>query len=286
MRISNEAELKKLLDRHGFKFSKAMGQNFLIDPAVPEHIADGAGVDASFGVLEIGPGIGVLTARLAELAGAVTAVELDKRLLPILKETLRDYDNVRVVQGDILALDVGALLHEAMPGKRYAVCANLPYNITTPVLTMLYETALFESITVMVQREVALRMCAKAGTADYGSFTVLTAFYAQPELLFDVPPESFTPRPKVTSSVVRLRMRGAPPPEIAEPALFFRVVRASFAQRRKTLVNGLESAFKALSKEELKKIVTDCGFDAMIRGEALDLKGFAAVTRAISERLQ
>lgn len=285
MRISNETELRRLLGAHGFRFSKAMGQNFLIDPTVPERVAEGSGADKTFGVLEIGPGIGVLTERLCEKAGAVTAVELDRRLLPILEETLSGCPNAKIVTGDIMKLNIALLVRENMPGLRYAVCANLPYNITTPVLTALYEAGVFETVTVMVQREVALRICAKPGTADYGSFTVLTAYYAEPEILFDVPPDCFLPRPKVTSSVVRLKMRSAPPPEVEDKAFFFRVVRASFMQRRKTLVNALESAFGAVGREELRQIVTSCGFSAMARGETLGLGDFAAVARALKRAL-
>ena len=274
-------ELKQTLIKHGFRFSKSMGQNFLVDPSVPRAIAEKARAEGA-GVLEIGPGVGILTRELARRAGKVTTVELDKRLLPILSETLHGFDNVTVVQGDIMRLSLQQLVSENMPGMaRYVVCANLPYNITTPVLTRLYEAKLFDTITVMVQREVAQRMAAKAGTEEYGAFSVLTAYYADVKILFDVPPESFMPPPKVTSSVVRLAMRPAPPEGIQDEALFFRVVRAAFGQRRKTLVNALSAAFGSLGKERLREAVVSCGFDERIRGEMLGLNDFAALAAAI-----
>lgn len=284
MDLCNEQAINRLLTKHGFRFSKSMGQNFLIDSAVPENIASGSGIDRSFGVLEIGPGIGALTGALCRRAEKVVSVELDNRLLPLLNDTLADFQNVKVISGDIMKLDIRKTVTEEMPGLRYAVCANLPYNITTPVLTALIETQLFETITVMVQREVALRMCADAGSADYGAFTVYIKYHAEPKLLFDVAPTSFMPQPKVTSSVITLKLRKSPPKEVVDEAMFFRVVRASFAQRRKMLVNGLESAFSGkYSKAELKQIVTDCGFDVMVRGETLDISGFAAIARRLGE---
>lgn len=283
--MTYKEELKQTLLKHGFRFSKGLGQNFLIDPAVPRAIAEKAGLDEGTGVLEIGPGIGILTRELALRAGTVTAVELDRRLFPILNEVLYGLPNVRLIQGDILKMDLAALLEEHMPGLRHTVCANLPYNITTPLLTKLYESGLFDTITVMVQREVAQRMTARAGTAEYGSFTVLTAYYAEPRILFDVPPGSFMPPPKVTSSVIRLDMRKAPPAGIEDPALFFRVVRGAFAQRRKTLVNALSAAFGGVDREKIREAVVSCGFDEKIRGEALGLEDFAALTRAVKEVL-
>lgn len=287
MKLANEKDIDRLLEKHGFRFLKSMGQNFLIDLSVPNNIASRSGIDGAFGVLEIGPGIGVLTRELAERASAVVAVELDRRLLPLLDETLSDCHNVKIINGDILKLDIADTVRKEMPGLRYAVCANLPYNITTPVLTALIETGIFETITVMVQREVALRCCAAPGTPDYGAFSVYIKYHAEPTILFDVAPNCFRPAPKVTSSVMTLKMRTTRPADVTDEQLFFRVVRASFAQRRKTLVNSLESAFGgALSKEDLKEIVTRCGFDAMARGETLGIAGFAAVARCIKERME
>jgi 16S rRNA (adenine1518-N6/adenine1519-N6)-dimethyltransferase len=286
MDLCNIQDIERLLKKHGFRFSKSMGQNFLVDSSVPERIASGSGIDDSFGVLEIGPGIGALTGALSKRAGMVLSVELDNRLLPLLRETMADYMNVKIVAGDIMKLDIANTIKTEMPGLRYAVCANLPYNITTPVLTALIDTHLFETITVMVQREVALRMCAAPGTADYGAFTVYTKYYSEPEILFDVPPDSFIPQPKVTSSVITMKLRTSPPEGIDNEAMFFRVVRASFAQRRKMLVNSLESVFgDKLNKDELKQIVSSCGYDVMIRGETLDIAGFAAIARRLGESL-
>lgn len=286
MELTSEREIKELLNRHGFRFSKSMGQNFLIDRSIPEKIALGSCIDSTFGVLEIGPGIGALTAALARRAGKVLSVELDKRLLPLLEETLADCQNVKIISGDIMKLDILNAVKTEMPGLRYAVCANLPYNITTPVLTSLCQAHVFETITVMVQREVALRCCAAPGTADYGAFTVFVKYHSEPQILFDVPPGSFVPQPKVTSAVMTMKMRTGRPEGIPDEALFFRVVRASFAQRRKTLVNSLEAAFGGkLTKDDLKQIVTDCGYDALARGETLDINGFAAIARGVGARL-
>lgn len=280
-------DIKKLLDRHGFRFSKAMGQNFLMDAEVPEAITSGAGIDQTFGVLEIGPGIGTLTQALARRAARVVSVELDRRLLPLLEETLQSHNNVEIVSGDILKLNIGETVNTHLPELRRAVCANLPYNITTPVLTALCETRLFESITVMVQREVALRICAAAGTPDYGAFSVFIRYYAEPEFLFDVPPDAFMPQPKVTSAVVTLKMRPVPPACISDEKMFFHVVRAAFAQRRKTLVNSLESVFGGLlSKETIRETVISCGIDAGVRGEVLDLQAFAALADGLKARME
>lgn len=286
LELTNERCIRQLLERHGFRFSKALGQNFLIDGSIPEKIAAGSGVDGNFGVLEIGPGIGALTAALSARAGRVLAVELDKKLLPILAETLSDCPNVRVIGGDILKLDIAKTVREEMPGLRYAVCANLPYNVTTPVLTALAEARVFETVTVMVQREVARRMTAAPGTADYGAFSVFIQYFSTPRVLFDVPPAAFLPRPKVTSSVVAMAMRREKPAEVEDEAMFFRTVRASFAQRRKTLVNGLEFAFgPRLGKEALKRILADCGIKPLTRGETLGIPEFARIARALNRAL-
>ncbi len=280
-------DIRTLLGRHGFHFSKAMGQNFLIDAAVPRAIAAGSGVDARCGVLEIGPGIGCLTARLAASAGKVVAVELDRRLLPVLEETLAGFDNVTLLSGDILKMDLPALVRTHFAGLTPVVCANLPYNITTPVLSALIGSGCFQSLTVMVQREVARRVCALPGSADYGALSVYLQFYTEPELLFDVPPHCFTPQPKVTSSVLRCVMRQTPPVDTADTAFFFQVVRAAFALRRKTLVNSLYAAFGAqLSKEALEEAVTSCGLPASVRGERLGLEEFARISERLYDKMQ
>ena len=282
MDLCNGNDIKALLARHGFRFSKSMGQNFLIEGWVPRDIAEASGADSGCGVLEIGPGIGPLTVQLACRAGQVAAVELDRALLPILSETLAPCRNVTVIPGDIMKLDLAALVNERLSGLTPIACANLPYNITTPVLTRLIESGLFASITVMIQREVALRICAAPGTADYGAFSVFCQYHTQPELLFDVGPECFLPAPKVTSAVLRLIPRREPPQTLVDEALFFRVVRASFAQRRKTLLNGLSSAFGAqVGKQALRQAIEAAGLPPDVRGERLGIAEFAAVAAAI-----
>ena len=276
--------MKPLLAQHGFHFSKAKGQNFLIAPWVPRSIAEDAGVDETAGVLEIGPGIGPLTQQLCLRAGKVCAVEVDTRLEPILEQTVGEFDNLEILWGDVLKQDVAALVKEKFAGLRPMACANLPYYITSPILTALLEAECFESVTVMVQKEVALRMAARPGTADYGAFTVFCQYYATPELLFDVPPHCFMPQPKVTSAVVSLRVRQQRPWDIPDQELFFRVVRSSFAMRRKKLSNGLAAGFPELGKDGAAAVIADCGFDENVRGETLDIEGFAALARAIAQR--
>lgn len=283
MDLCNINVIKLLLSKHGFRFSKSMGQNFLTASWVPERIAEEAGLDAGTGVMEVGPGIGCLTEQLAQRAGKVVSVELDNALKPVLAETLAEYDNVEIVFGDVLKQDIPQLVAEKLGGLRPVVCANLPYNITTPVLTAFLEAGCFDGIYVMIQREVAKRICAKAGTADYGAFTVFAQWYAETEILFDVSPGCFIPQPKVTSSVIALRPRKEAPAAVKSEALFFRVVRAAFAQRRKTLLNALSSGFGNLSKEQLSEIITGCGFDIRIRGEVLDIPAFAKLADAIYE---
>ena len=283
MDLCNLKEIKALLARHGFRFSKSMGQNFLIEAWVPRDIAEASGAAPGCGVLEIGPGIGPLTRELAKRADKVVSVELDRSLLPILAETLADCPNAEVCPGDILKTDIPALVQANFPGLTPLACANLPYNITSPAITALIEAKCFSSITVMIQREVARRICAAPGTADYGAFSVFCQYYTRPELLFDVPPTCFLPAPKVTSSV--LRMAPCPPPaEVDDEAHFFRVVRAAFAQRRKTLVNSLSSALDTpLGKEGLTKAVLACGLPENVRGERLSIQDFSALSKALRE---
>ena len=284
MDLCNEREIRALLARHGFHFSKSMGQNFLIEGWVPQQIAEASGADRSCGVLEIGPGIGPLTVALAQRAGRVVSVELDKRLLPILDETLAPYPNAQVVQGDVMKLDLPAFVSDKFNGFTPIACANLPYNITTPVITALLEAGCFSSITVMIQREVARRICAQPGTADYGAFSLFCQYHAQTEICFDVGPECFLPAPKVTSSVLRLVPCPAPP-EVHDRERFFQVVRAAFAQRRKTLLNGLCTTYGSrLSKEELRQIITECGLPPDVRGERLGIPQFAALADALNQR--
>lgn len=274
--------IRDILGKNGFRFSKSKGQNFLVDPSVPMRIAEAAGVDERTGVLEVGPGIGCLTACLAPWAGKVVCVELDTTLQPILAQTLREYENVEIVYGDVLKTDLRALTAEKFSGLRPVVCANLPYNITSPVITAFLETGCFETITVMVQKEVARRMAAKPGNADYGAFSVLVQWYTQPELLFDVPPHCFVPAPKVTSSVIRLQKRETPPAKVMDERLFFRTVRSAFNQRRKTMANALVSGFGECTKEQILKVLVTCGFDEKVRGEALSLSDFAKLSNVLA----
>ena len=263
-----------------------MGQNFLIDPAIPYEIAESSRANEQNGVLEIGPGIGALSHELCERAGKVVAVELDKTLLPILEETMARFDNFEVVSADILKTDIPALVKEEFAGLTPIVCANLPYNITTPAITALIESKCFESITVLVQKEVAERFCAAPGTSAYGAFSVFMQYYTEPELLFAVPRECFEPQPKVTSAVLRAVVRREPPVEVEDEKFFFRVVYAAFALRRKTLVNSLMTAFGSqLTKEQVTQAVTSCGLEANIRGERLGLSEFAALSAEIAALL-
>ncbi len=281
MDLCDIRDIKALLGRHGFHFSKSMGQNFLIEGWVPQNIAEAAGCGEQVGALEIGPGIGPLTVQLAKRCEKVVSVELDKSLLPVLAETLKDYDNVEIVPGDIMKVNIAELVKEKLQGLTPVVCANLPYNITTPVITALLEVGCFEQITVMIQREVAMRICSTPGDSDYGAFSVLCQYYARCERLFDVGPECFLPPPKVTSSVIRLMPR--PKPEVVEDeAAFFRVVRAAFAQRRKTLLNSLSASFASThSKDHLRAAIAACGLPEDVRGERLGIPEFAALAKVL-----
>ena len=276
--------MKPLLAEHGFHFSKAKGQNFLISKWVPERIAEDSGVREDTGVLEIGPGIGPLTQQLCLRAGKVCAVELDKRLEPMLARTVGDFSNLEILWEDVLKLDVAALVNEKFSGLRPMACANPPYYITSPILTALLEAECFDTVTVMVQKEVAQRIAAKPGTADYSAFTIFCQYYAEPQILFDVPAGCFLPQPKVTSAVIALRVRKERPWQIDDPKLFFRAVKASFAMRRKTLVNGLASGFPELGKAGAAEILESCGFSPSVRGETLGIDGFASIANAIARR--
>ena len=274
-------QIKALLARHGFHFSKSMGQNFLIADWVPREIAKAAGAHPDVGVLEIGPGIGCLTRELAGRAGKVVSVELDRSLLPILKETLAGRDNVEIVSGDILKLDIRQMTLKMPWFSGFAACANLPYNITTPAITALIEAQCFFAITVMIQKEVAQRICAQPGSREYGAFSVYCQYYTAPELLFEVPPDCFIPAPRVTSAVVRMTHRPAPA-EVDDPDHFFRVVRAAFALRRKTLLNSLGANLGGqYTKEETAQAIARCGLPLDIRGERLSIPQFAQLSRAL-----
>ena len=281
MNLCDERTIRELLGRHGFHFSKSMGQNFLIDPQVPAEIAAASGADKSCGVLEIGPGIGPLTVELARRAGKVVSVELDRSLLPVLAETLAPYPNAEVVSGDVLKLDLAALAAEKLPGLTPMVCANLPYNITTAVLTKLIETPCFGTFTVLIQKEVAQRLAAPQGSGNGGAFSLFLQYHLEPELLFEVPREKFLPAPKVTSAVLRCVRRPRPAVEVENEKFFFQVVRGAFLLRRKTLANSLTSALPGLSKETVQTAIAQCGLPADIRGERLTLTDFASLSAAL-----
>lgn len=281
MDLCDPRQVQTLLQRHGFHFSKSMGQNFLVVPQVPIDIADASGAGQGCAVLEIGPGIGPLTVQLAQRASRVVAVELDRSLAPVLADTLSEYSNVEVLFGDVMKLDLDQLISDKFSDFTPIVCANLPYNITTPVLTKLLESKRFSAITVMIQREVARRICARPGTADYGAFSVFCQYHAQCQYRFEVGPECFLPAPKVTSAVVTL----TPQPKsqcVQDPDAFFQVVRAAFAQRRKTLLNCLGAAYGQYSKDQLRALLVRCGLPEDVRGERLGILEFAALADALS----
>ena len=284
MNLTDYNEIQELLHRHGFRFSKSMGQNFLTASWVPADIADSAQLDSDTAVLEIGPGVGCLTEQLAARAGKVLSVELDRSLEGVLRETMAAYDNVEILFGDILKQDIPALVREHVGGMRAVVCANLPYNVTSPVLTALIRSDCFETITVMIQREVARRICAAANTADWGAFSLFVQWYTRPELLFDVPPHCFHPQPKVTSSVIRLTRRMEKPFAVSDEQLLFQIIRAAFNQRRKTLANALASGL-GCERALIEQALENCGFDIRIRGESLDLGSFVALTDELAKRL-
>ena len=283
--VCNPAVIRELLAKYGFHFSKSKGQNFLTQRWVPERIVRASGIDKTCGVIEIGPGFGPLTQELCQKAGKVVAIEVDQTLQPVLRETVGEFSNLEILFADALKTDLPAMVADEFSGLRPVACANLPYYITSPVLTKLLESRCFSLITVMVQREVAQRICAAPGSGDYSAFTVLCNYHAQPELLFDVPASCFLPQPKVTSAVVCLKVRTEPPAELLDEHTFFRTVRAAFAQRRKTLLNALSSGFSELGKSELAETLHTCSISPMVRGETLDIPSFAALSNALYRRL-
>ena len=275
-RLTDLSRIRDILSRHGFTFSKALGQNFLINPSVCPRMADDAVRSDNTGVLEIGPGIGVLTNELLKRAKKVVAVELDKRLLPVLDETLGEYDNLKVIGADVMELDLHRLIDEEFSGMEVAVCANLPYYITSPVIMKLLEEKLpVSSITVMVQKEAADRLCAEPGTRDSSAITAAVRYYCEPELLFKVSAGSFMPAPKVESAVIRLTLR-EPAVHPKDEKTFFKVIRGAFAQRRKTVLNSLSSSL-SLDKQVMRDILVTADVDINARAERLTLEDFAAI---------
>ena len=282
-KLTDPSYIRPLLARHGFSFQKSLGQNFLIDDAVPAAIAEAAGITEDTCVLEIGPGIGTLTIELLRRAKKVVAVELDKRLAPLLKETLGEFANFELVLGDALKTDLAALAEEKFGGAPFLICANLPYYITTPmIMKLLEEQTGAKSITVMIQREVAARFDAEPGNSDYGAVTVAADYYAKTRRHFDVPPEAFLPAPKVTSTVISF-FPTLPPVCPRDPALMRRVIKAAFAQRRKTLLNALSHAFPNLGKDTLRGVLAGCELKENVRGEELSLAKFSEISDKIGE---
>lgn len=284
-KLSNPQNTIQVIQKHGFAFQKKFGQNFLIDAHVLDKIIAAAGVTADDMVLEIGPGIGTMTQYLAEHAGRVVAVEIDTNLLPILAETLKDYSNVTVINEDILKVDMNQLVKEYNQGRPIKVVANLPYYITTPIIMGLFESNVpIENITVMVQKEVADRMQVGPGSKDYGALSLAVQYYAEPYIVANVPPNCFIPRPNVGSAVIRLTRHQTPPVEVKDRELMFKLIRASFNQRRKTLLNGLNNSPElSFGKEQIAAAIEQLGVPAAVRGEALTLEQFARLSDLLGE---
>lgn len=283
--LSDISVIKKILGEHGFTFSKSLGQNFLINPSVCPRMAEACGANEETGVLEIGAGIGVLTAELAKRAKKVVSVELDTRLIPVLAQTLEEFDNVEVLNADILKVDLNKLIEEYFSGMHVVVCANLPYYITSPVIMALLESRIpVDAVTVMVQKEAAARLCAPVGSRDAGAVTAAVNYYAQAQKLFDVSAGSFMPAPKVDSSVIRLNIRPEPPVEVSDEKFFFKVIKAAFGQRRKTASNSLSSGL-GMSKDKVNDAIADAGFEPTVRAESLDMQGLARLSESLLKRI-
>lgn len=283
MELSNIGTIKEILGKYGFTFSKSLGQNFLINPSVCPRMAEYGGAEKGVGVIEVGPGIGVLTCELAKIADKVVAVELDKRLLPVLDETLAEFDNVKVVNDDILKIDLKKLIEEEFNGMEVVVCANLPYYITSPVIMKLLEDRLpIKSLTVMVQKEAAQRICAEVGTRQSGAVTVAVNYYSTPQLLFNVSAGSFMPAPKVDSAVIRLDILEEPRVKLSDEKLFFRIIKSAFGQRRKTLSNSLSSGL-SLTKSDVISALENAGVPANYRAEQLTMQQLADIANAVAD---
>lgn len=276
-KLSNISNIKSILSRHGFTFSKSLGQNFLINPSVCPRMAAECGAGAGVGVIEIGPGIGVLTCELARLADKVVSVELDKRLIPVLDETLAEFDNVKIINDDALKVDFHKLIDDEFKGMSVCICANLPYYITSPVIMRLLELKLpIQAITVMVQKEAAQRICAEVGTRQSSALTVAVNYYAKAQLLFNVSSGSFMPAPKVDSAVIRLDINKTPPVYVTDEELLFKIIKAAFGQRRKTLSNSLSAGLN-IEKTKLNTLLESSGIPSNYRAEQLTLQNFASL---------
>lgn len=283
MELSNIGTIKEILSKYGFTFSKSLGQNFLINPSVCPRMAEYGGAEKGVGVIEVGPGIGVLTCELAKRADKVVAVELDKRLLPVLNETLAEFDNIKVVNDDILKIDLRKLIEDEFEGMEVVVCANLPYYITSPVIMKLLEDKLpIKALTVMVQKEAAQRICAEVGTRQSGAVTVAVNYYSTPQLLFNVSAGSFMPAPKVDSAVIRLDILENPRVQLKNEKLFFRIIKSAFGQRRKTLSNSLSSGL-SLSKGDIINALETAGVPANYRAEQLTMQQLADIANAVAQ---
>lgn len=284
MELSNIGTIKDILGRHGFTFSKSLGQNFLINPSVCPKMAEQSGAKKGVGVIEVGPGIGVLTCQLAERADRVVAIELDKRLLPVLDETLAEYDNIRIINDDILKIDLKKLIETEFSGMDVVVCANLPYYITSPVIMKLLEDRLpINALTVMVQKEAAQRICAEVGSRQSGAVTVAVNYYAKPQILFGVSAGSFMPAPKVDSAVIRLDILKEPCVQVEDEELFFKVVKAAFSQRRKTLPNSLSAGLQ-ISKLTVTNALNRANVPVNYRAEQLTMEQLAKISNAIGSK--
>lgn len=284
--LTDIGTIKEILARHGFHFSKALGQNFIVNPSVCPRMAEESGIDESCGVIEIGAGIGVLTAELAKRAKKVVVIEIDTKLLPILDETLKDFDNIEIINQDVLKTDLAALIKEKFDGMPVYVCANLPYYITSPVIMTLLESRLpIEAVTVMVQKEAAQRLCAPVGSRLSGAVTVAVDYYAEAQKLFDVSAGSFMPAPKVDSCVIRMDIRKEPEIEISDEKLFFGMVHAAFGQRRKTAANSI-SAGSGIPKDIVIKAIEECGFEPSVRAEGLNMAELADLCEKIGNLLK
>lgn len=283
LELTDIGTIKALLARHGFHFSKALGQNFIVNPSVCPRMADESGIDSESGVIEIGAGIGVLTAELAKRAKKVVCIELDSKLLPILDETLADFDNIEIINADVLKTDLAALIEEKFGGMPVYVCSNFPYYITSPVIMTLLESRLpLKAVTVMVQREAAQRLCAPVGSRLSGAVTVAVDYYAEARKLFDVSAGSFMPAPKVDSSVIRLDIREKPGIEVSDEKLFFSMVHAAFSQRRKTASNSISSG-TGIPKAVVAEAIERCGFPPSVRAESMTAEQLAALCEALNE---
>lgn len=282
IKLYSPKETKEIIKKYGFKFSKSLGQNFLIDKNIIDKICEGASINKDDGIIEIGPGIGTLTQALCERAGKVVAIELDENLLPILNETLLPYDNVEIIYGDILKVDIDKILSTKLKDYNVKVVANLPYYITTPIIMKLLEDRYdIQKIVVMIQKEVALRMKAKPGTKDYGALSIAVQYYSEPEIIVNVPKNVFIPRPNVDSAVIMMDICKEPKVKVKDEKLLFNVVKAAFGKRRKTLLNALSTGGLGLTKDDVKEILAVCEINPQVRGEKLTINEFAKLTNVI-----